>query len=45
MKNNFIYVVNPRVVISYIKGLTYSRVPETAVKEILKAKAGEIVNE
>ena len=43
MLRDFTYRARPRVVVQYIGGMTYMRVPEYAVREIVKAKAGEVV--
>lgn len=43
MLRDFPYQAKPRVVVQYLGGVIYVRVPEFAVRAILKAKAGEVV--
>jgi hypothetical protein len=43
MSRDFTYRVSPTVHVQYLGGATYDRVPEAAVREILKANAGKIV--
>lgn len=43
MNRDFIYHAKRNVHIHYLGGGTYDRVPEAAVREITKAKAGYIV--
>lgn len=48
MTKNFSYqpLTNfPKVIVQYIEGATYKRVPEFAVRAILAADAGRIVSE
>lgn len=45
MTRDFSYRAKPRVSIQYIGGAVYRRVPEAAVRKILAAGAGEIVEE
>lgn len=42
ISKDFCYRPHGRVVIKYLAGRTYERVPEAAVSEILKAEAGMI---
>jgi hypothetical protein len=43
MDRDLYYRSHPRVVVHYKSGVRYERVPEAAVSEIVKAKAGSIV--
>lgn len=43
MSRDFSYRVKSTVFVQYICGATYDRVPEAAVRAILAARAGEIV--
>lgn len=43
MLRDFPYRPQPRVTVQYLGGVIYARVPEYAVREILKAKAGEVI--
>jgi hypothetical protein len=44
MSRDFQYRAKPRVFIMYLGGATYERVPEVAVRAILAARAGQIVD-
>jgi hypothetical protein len=44
MIKDYSYRATPRVFLQYIGGCTYERVPEAAVRAILAAKAGEVVD-
>lgn len=43
MLRDFPYRPHSRVTVQYLGGVIYARVPEYAVREILKAEAGEVV--
>jgi hypothetical protein len=43
MLRDFAYQARPRVTVQYIGGIVYARVPEFAVRAILKAKAGVVI--
>lgn len=45
MEREFVYSPFEKVHIRYLGGATYDRVPEAAVREIVKAKAGYIVKQ
>ena len=45
MLQRFAYRAKARVVVLYLGGETYRRVPEAAVRAILAARAGEIVEQ
>lgn len=45
MQKEFLYRAGARVVVQYRQGKTYPRVPEAAVREILAAGAGVIVDQ
>lgn len=45
MREEFSYRAGARVVVQYRQGKTYHRVPEAAVREILAAGAGVIVDQ
>lgn len=45
MQKEFSYRPSARVVVQYRQGKTYPRVPEAAVREILAAGAGVIVDQ
>lgn len=45
MRKEFLYRPSARVVVQYRQGKTYDRVPEAAVREILAAGAGVIVDQ
>jgi hypothetical protein len=44
MIKDYSYRATPRAFLQYIGGCTYQRVPEAAVRAILAAKAGEVVD-
>ena len=43
MLRDFPYRPHARVTVQYLGGVIYARVPEYAVRAILKAKAGEVI--
>lgn len=43
MERNYDYRAAPRVFVKYLGGATYKRVPEAAVREIIRCGAGKIV--
>jgi hypothetical protein len=43
MDRDFSYRAKARVFVQYLGGATYDRVPEAAVRAILAAKAGQVV--
>jgi (2Fe-2S) ferredoxin len=49
MEQDYLYKIRPRgeslVTVSYRSGVVYKRVPEAAVRKILEAKAGRVVDE
>lgn len=45
MARDFSYRVKPKVFIQYLGGTIYERVPEAAVRAILAADAGKIVEQ
>jgi len=45
MTREFIYHAKHNVVIHYLGGATYDRVPEAAVRSILNANAGYVVSQ
>jgi len=45
MLKDFSYRVKPTVHVQYLGGKTYDHVPEFAVREILKAQAGRIIQQ
>lgn len=44
MIKDYSYRATPRVFLQYIGGCTYERVPEAAVRAIVGANAGEVVD-
>lgn len=44
MSRDFTYRAKQRVNIQYLAGATYDRVPESAVRAILAANAGKVVD-
>lgn len=45
MQRSFDYRPKRGVIIAYLEGVTYLRVPEAAVRAILEAGAGKIVDD
>lgn len=45
VSRDFPYRAKRHVVVQYLAGMTYARVPEAAVRAIVSAGAGEIVTE
>jgi hypothetical protein len=45
MLRDFNYCPTRRIAVAYLGGVTYPRVPEAAVRAIIKAGAGEVVTE
>lgn len=45
MARDFPYRVKVTVVIMYLGGVTYQRVPEAAVRAILEARAGIVIDQ
>lgn len=45
MLADYSYRVKATVIVQYLGGYTYNRVPEAAVKAITAAKAGKIVDQ
>jgi (2Fe-2S) ferredoxin len=43
MLRDFSYQAMPRVVVQYLGGVIYARVPEFAVRAIVRAGAGEVI--